>query len=157
MSNQDFTTTLSVEPEELARLNRVMAFEQSDYINGDDYTKLYDSKEPAVREFLDSIDPEYPILYDEEITFPNGNYAMVEVIAPNDVWDSAYAQAFLYDAEGGDLDYSDTWHQLDIPWELHDEEGNTYTIDVREKERETDKASEEKKSPKTHAAHPAAR
>lgn len=34
MANQKFAVTLSVEPEELARLNRIMAFKQSDYIKG---------------------------------------------------------------------------------------------------------------------------
>ena len=37
MANQQYNATLSIEPSELAHLNRILAFQQTDYIKGDSY------------------------------------------------------------------------------------------------------------------------
>lgn len=167
MANQEFAVTLSVEPEELARLNRIMAFKQSDYIKGkdpEDYEELLrlGSKDAAVREFLESIHEDVDALFDKEIPFPNGSYAEIMVFAPISIEDSAGAAVILYAVEHNEFNHITdscldrcctspktparyqlnhiTDSRLDRLWKMDDRYGNTYIIDVREQEREIDKS-----------------
>lgn len=137
MANQQYNATLSIEPSELAHLNRILVFQQTDYIKGDsyeEYEKLrqYSEKDAAVREFLDSIHEDGDLLFYKKVPFADGKYAEIMVTAPESIEDTAYAEAFLHDKDGNMIGEADSDFRLDRQWKMVDRDGNQYVLYVQE-------------------------
>lgn len=153
-----FHAIMTVEPEKLARMNRIMAFEQIDHYES--WGNL-DMNDPDVREFAEICNTDQEFLFKQEVPFSNGYHAEVVILPPENIDYKAYAQAYLYDDKGVEIDYTDTYSELDEGFDFRDEDGNTYIIEVEEKERTTDKTmckaySEHKGSFKFNASLPIA-
>ena len=134
-----FNAVLSVEPDELAHLSRILSFEQINYAYLGREDELLASKDPAVLEFVESCQQGKDYLFRQEIPFSNGCHAELSILPPANISDQTFAQAFLYNAQGLEVDFTDMYTNLAGDWHLKDENGNTYAIDVREREREMDK------------------
>lgn len=127
-----FDVAVSADPDELDHLNRIMGFHDRQQ----DLPELDDSE---IREFADSLEEKSEYLFQKEIPFPDGTHAVIRVTPADSMEDRAFAQAFLYDADGIEIGFTEPYFNLDQKWDLEDGNGTTYTIDVREKKREIDK------------------
>lgn len=132
-----FHAALFVEPEQLDRLNCIMAFEAYDYVAEGSEDRLREMDTPEVREFVESCGQKRD-LFHQEIPFPNGTHAEIIILPPESLSEQTSARAFLYDAGGAELAFTDPYSKLDQSWCLQDAEGATYNIDIREKRRAVD-------------------
>lgn len=130
--SKHFSATVAVEYEELARLNRIMDFH-------DRQQDLPELDASEIREFTDSLAQKKEHLFEKEIPFPDGTHAELLVVPADYMEDRAFAQAFLYDADGVQIGFTEPYFNLDQKWTLESENGTTYTIDVQEKKHEIDK------------------
>lgn len=135
-----FEDTLTIEPEKLDYLKRILSVDPSDYITLDTKDRLYEVDNPAVQEFVDSIG-ENP-LFEETFPYPDGNTAIFTVWPPYDETSSAFAEMCLY-VDGDTHIYNGQNASQDLlegKWEVTDPHtGYTYTINVEEKKRAIDK------------------
>ena len=130
MKVKHYASSLPVEPEQLDHVNDILKF-----VPEDDLSQNPD--DTASREFLESISRDV-FLFNQEVQFPNGVRAFVQVFPPEYDTSMAFAQATLCDAEGNELDYSNPNDHLDTVYQMEDMHGNTYAIDVYRKERDID-------------------
>jgi len=131
--------TISLDKEQLDRLNRLLAFVPALHTETPDYESLRTSEDPIARAFAETIGQEYP-LFETRIPFSNGNSMTIGVYPPKDATHPIMARAFLDSAEGEELARSDDEYSLDGPWELQDREGKRYTVGIQGRERDADKA-----------------
>lgn len=135
-----FEDTLTIEPEKLDYLKRILSVDPSDYITPDTKDRLYEVDNPAVQEFVDSIG-ENPLV-EETFPYPDGNTAIFTVWPPYDETSSAFAEMCLY-VDGDTHIYNGQNASQDLlegKWEVTDPHtGHTYTINVEEKKRAIDK------------------
>lgn len=131
---EQFNATMLVDPEELDTLNRIMCFSDQQ----DDFPEV---DEAELREFTDSLAEKSEPLFQKEVRFPDGARADILVTPADSMEDKAFAQAFLYDADGIQIGYTDPYFTLDQDWTLHGGNGAVYTVDVQERKRDLDKTS----------------
>lgn len=131
---EHFAHTILLDKEELDHLNRILAFDPAKN------QELIQSEDPAVRARVNEI-------YDEDlfyrtVDFPDGKTFTIRMI-PSDGEYPAYVEATLDDAEGLRVAFHDDDGRLDVPWRLEDIDGNAYTINIQERERDVVNAKAE--------------
>lgn len=137
-----FEDILSIEPEQLDHLKRILSVNPYDYITPDAKDRLYEVDNPIVQEFVDSIG-ETP-LFQESFPYPDGNTAIFTVWPPSNEISPAYAEMCLYvDGDAHIYDgQNNSQDPLEGKWEVTDPHtGHTYTLNVEEKKRTIDKTS----------------
>lgn len=116
MATTNFHVILSVRSEDLDRLNRIMAL-------------CTGAGASLPHEFPDT----GHYLFDEEIPFPNDTRIVLRVMTPRSAMGKVFAQMFLYDVGGNELDSGTPRSGLNGEWRLCDGKGNTYIVDVRKR------------------------
>lgn len=135
-----FEDTLSIEPEQLDHLKRILSVNPYDYITPDAKDRLYEVDNPIVQEFVDSIG-ETP-LFQESFPYSDGNTAIFTVWPPSDETSPAYADMCLYvDGDAHIYDgQNNSQDPLEGKWEVTDPHtGHIYTLNVEERKRAIDK------------------
>lgn len=135
-----FEDTLTIEPEKLDYLKRILSVKPSDYITPDAKDRLYEVDNPIIQEFVDSIG-ETP-LFQESFPYPDGNTAIFTVWPPSDEIIPAYAEMCLYvDGDAHIYDgQNNSQDPLEGKWEVTDPHtGHIYTLNVEERKRAIDK------------------
>lgn len=135
-----FEDTLTIEPEELDYLKRILAVNPSDYVTPATKDRLYEVDDPAIQEFVDSIG-ETP-LFQESFPYPDGNTAIFTVWPPSDETSPAYAEMCLYvDGDAHIYDgQNNSQDPLEGKWVVTDPHtGYIYTLNVEERKRAIDK------------------
>ena len=135
-----FEDMLTIEPEKLDYLKRILSVNPSDYITPATKDRLYEVDNPAIQEFVDSIG-ETP-LFQESFPYPDGNTAIFTVWPPSDETSPAYADMCLYvDGDAHIYDgQNNSQDPLEGKWEVTDPHtGHIYTLNVEERKRAIDK------------------